>query len=69
MLHAILALRDLPPERRAIWKGMFDHLVFHADGDPVAHLPREARGALGPIPPEQRRELIRFLAEAFNARS
>jgi hypothetical protein len=65
MLHAILALRDLPPERRAIWKGVFDHLVFHTDGDPVAHLPPEARGALGPIPPEQRGELIRFLAEAF----
>ncbi len=30
-----------------MWRAMFDHLVFQADGDPVAHLPPAVRGVLG----------------------
>lgn len=57
MLHALVALRDLPPRERAVWKGMFDHYVFGANGDPVSHLPKEVQGALGPHTPEMRRKL------------
>lgn len=57
MLHALIALRDLPPRERAVWQGMFDHYVFGANGDPVAHLPPETRGALGPHTPEIRKKL------------
>lgn len=47
LLHAILALRDLPERQRAAWQMMFGHYAFGENGDPVAHLPPEARGALG----------------------
>ncbi len=48
-LHAVLALRDLKPERRDIWRTMFDYYAFQSHGDPVAHLAPGDRGALGPM--------------------
>ncbi len=69
LLHAILALHDMPPERRAIWKGMFDHLVFHAQGDPVAHLPEAVRGVFGTLDTDQRRELAAHLARSLASRT
>jgi hypothetical protein len=68
LLHAILAMHDMPPARRAIWKGMFDHLIFHAQGDPVAHLPEAVRGVFGELAPEARRELAAHLARALASR-
>jgi hypothetical protein len=65
LLHAILATRDLPPARRAIWKSMFDALVFQAEGDPVAHLPEAVRGIFGTLSPAQRRELSAHLAQSL----
>jgi hypothetical protein len=48
LLHALLALRHLPDDQRAVWKMVFDHYVFPPDGaDPAAHLPDHARGILG----------------------
>lgn len=69
LLHAILALGALPPARRAIWKGMFDHLVFHTEGDPVAHLPEAVRGVFGGLAPERKRELAAHLARSLGSRS
>ena len=51
MLHAMLALKHLPPEQREVWRGMFDHYVFETAGDPARHLPAHARGMLGPPSP------------------
>jgi Cupin-like domain len=67
LLHAILATRDLPPARRAIWKGMFDALVF--ESDPGAHLPEHVRGIFRPLTPEQRRELTAHLAQSLGSRT
>ena len=47
LLLALYSLRVLPDDQRAVWRAMFDHLVFQADGDPVAHLPAHVRGVLG----------------------
>lgn len=51
LLHAMLAIKHLPPEQRTVWQGMFDHYVFESSGDPAAHLPPHARGLLGPPGP------------------
>jgi hypothetical protein len=47
LLHAILAIRDMPERQRAAWRTMFEHYAFGLNGDPVGHLPVEARGTLG----------------------
>jgi hypothetical protein len=48
LMHGLLAFRALPASQRAVWKMVFDHFVFASHGDPVAHLPAEVKGVLGP---------------------
>lgn len=48
LMHAVLAIRHLPPEQRAVWREHFEHYIFQAEDDPAAHLPAHARGVLGP---------------------
>lgn len=47
LLHAAMTMHDLPDNERAAWKAHFDHYIFHANGDPAAHIPEPARGILG----------------------
>lgn len=51
LMHAFFALKVLPPEQREVWRMVFDHYIFCADGDPGEHLPEHARGILGPPTP------------------
>jgi hypothetical protein len=53
LMYGLFALKTLPPEQRAVWRMIFDHYVFCANGDPAAHLPPQAQGVLGPATPEQ----------------
>lgn len=53
LMFALYAIRDLPPDQRAVWRTVFDHYVFEANGDPAAHIPPAARGVLGAHTPEQ----------------
>ncbi|MFN3388208.1 MAG: cupin-like domain-containing protein [Allosphingosinicella sp.] len=52
LIHALFALRTLPPDQRAAWRAVFDHYVFQTGGDPAAHLPPAARGVMGPVTPQ-----------------
>ena len=47
LLHAVFAIRDLPPEQRAAWRNFFDYYVFQTSGDSLAHLAPEQRGVMG----------------------
>ncbi len=59
--HAMLTLRDLPENERSAWRAFFDHYVFQTNGDPMAHLPVEARGLMAPMTPEIEARLKRLL--------
>lgn len=49
MMLAMIAIAERPaPERRA-WRAFFDHYVFRLQGHPLAHLPAERHGLLGPL--------------------
>ncbi len=65
LYHAILAFRDLPPEEKARWRGLFDHYVFDNEDAVTAHIPAEARGILAPLTAESagqiRAKLLRGL--------
>jgi hypothetical protein len=52
LYQAVITLRDLPPKELAAWRNMFDHYVFGDNGDPVEHLPQNARGLLGKRTPK-----------------
>jgi hypothetical protein len=49
LYHAILAIRDLPAQERAVWRDLFDHYVFTAGDEVTDHIPADARGVLAPL--------------------
>ena len=49
MLLAMIAIAERPEAERAAWRSYFDHYVFRPDGHPLAHLPPEQHGVLGPL--------------------
>jgi mannose-6-phosphate isomerase-like protein (cupin superfamily) len=63
LVHALLSFEGLPPEQRAAWQAMFDHFVFHADGDPNAHVPEQRRGIRGDLSAESKTRLRKTLAQ------
>jgi hypothetical protein len=65
LLHAILALREMPENQRATWRTIFDYHVFKSHGEPLAHLPPENRGGLGPLSAERARHLKATLLRAL----
>ncbi len=62
LVHAIEAVRDLPPAQKAAWRSWFDHLVFGDDaGEAADHLPEAARGVLGARSPARTERIRAFL--------
>ena len=52
LLLSMITIAERPlPERRA-WRAFFDHYVFRDHGHPLAHLPPERHGLLGPLKPD-----------------
>jgi len=47
LYHAIMTMQGMPERELSAWRAFFDHYVFRTGGDPVGHLPEEARGILG----------------------
>jgi len=68
LLAALTSLRGLPDDQRAVWRALFDHYIFGANGDPGAHLPPDVKGILGPITPEQVAWTRSTLIQSFNRR-
>ncbi|HEY7888921.1 MAG TPA: cupin-like domain-containing protein [Steroidobacteraceae bacterium] len=52
MLLSMIAIAERPPAERQAWKAFFEHYVFRTRGHPLAHLPPEQHGLLGPLKPE-----------------
>ena len=51
MLLTMITIAERPPAERQAWKAFFDHYVFRSNGHPLAHLPAEQHGLLGPLKP------------------
>ncbi|WP_337243807.1 cupin-like domain-containing protein [Luteimonas sp. gir] len=49
LMHALLSIRDLPPDQRATWREIFRHYVFESGPETADHIPEEARGVLAPF--------------------
>ena len=64
--HALLSIRDLPDEQRAVWRDMFEHYVFGPGDASAAHIPEAARGALSPITDDVARRLRARLIKNLN---
>jgi hypothetical protein len=66
LLMAMLSVRDLPPQQRQAWQQLFDHYVFAADEQHVAHIPQAARGGLQPLDADAARVLRARLLRSLN---
>ncbi len=66
LYHAVITMKNLPPDELAKWRVMFDHYVFEEDGDPVEHLPEQARGILGRRTPEMIARVKKLLVDALS---
>ncbi len=64
--HALLSIRDLPPEQRRVWRDIFDHYIFNAEEDVTSHIPKTARGVLSAISDESARWLRAMLIRNLN---
>ena len=49
MMLAMIAIAERPIGEREAWRAFFDHYVFRPQGHPLAHLPVERHGILGPL--------------------
>lgn len=65
MVHAILTISHLPPERREAWAAFFDNFVFQRHGDPAGHMAAEHRGVLGEPTPQLRQYIKQYLARGL----
>ena len=66
LMTAILSVRDLPVNERAIWHDVFRHYVFERDDDVAAHIPEAARRVLAPLDDASARELRARLLKRLN---
>src|SRR5258706_988987 len=66
LLHCLLNFQHLAPEHRQAWGKIFEHYVFNATQDPVAHIPGHKRGVLGEISPDLAKEVRAFLIGKLN---
>ena len=64
--HAMMTLRDLPPEEKKAWRHMFEHYVFNNDGTEVDQVPEHIQGILGPITPEVAASVRAFLRDRLD---
>jgi len=62
--HALLSIRDLPPEQRKAWRNIFEHYVF--EPQPNEHIPAQRRGSLGPTDKTLARQLRAQLVNKLN---
>src|SRR4051794_37934272 len=64
--HALLAIRDLPADEKALWRQMFEYYVFGDAAGAAAHLAEGSRGILAPLDAESagriRANLLRSLS-------
>jgi hypothetical protein len=67
LLHALLTIRDLPPDQRAVWANLFQQLVFTDPEQALAHLPAAQRGMLAPPSAERTRRIREKLAKDLAA--
>lgn len=51
LLLSMIAIAERPLGERMAWKAFFDHYVFRSRGHPLAHLPADQHGLLGPLKP------------------
>ena len=65
--HAMMTLRDLPPDQKESWREIFDYYIFKNDPVAAEHIPRHIRGILDPVSPEDAQRIRATLLNRLNS--
>ena len=69
LVHAMLAIRDLPQPQKEAWRTWFDHFVFAEDAaSSTDHLPDQAKGVAGPSTPQRDAMMRQFITKVLSGR-
>jgi hypothetical protein len=49
LLLSMITIAERPAAERQAWQAFFEHYVFRSQGHPLAHLPPQQHGLLGPL--------------------
>jgi len=66
LMHAMMSVRDRPPQEKEAWKALFDYYIFGDSEKVRTHLPQESQGALAPLDENQTRRLGAMLRNNLN---
>jgi hypothetical protein len=66
LMLAMMTVRDLPEDQRAIWEDVFRHYVFQPGEDTAGHIPEPARRVLAPLDETRARNLRARLLQRLN---
>ncbi len=69
LLHGLLTMRNLSKGEQMAWRSLFDHYLFHLDGDPVAHLDKDKQGVLGELDPSSYKRIKMHLIQLLKSQS
>jgi hypothetical protein len=66
LMHSILAVRNLTPARREIWRRAFEHFVFSGGEEALAHLTEGQRGLQGKPTPQKAQVIRNYIAQMLS---
>jgi hypothetical protein len=68
LMHSILSVRNLSPERRDIWRRQFEHFVFSGGDEALTHLSESQRGLQGTPTPQKAQMIRNYVAQMLAGR-
>jgi hypothetical protein len=68
LMHSILAVRNQSPERRELWRRVFEHFVFSGGEEALAHLTESQRGLQGKPSPQKAQVIRNYVAQRLVGR-
>jgi mannose-6-phosphate isomerase-like protein (cupin superfamily) len=66
LMHSMMSIANLSPEKRDAWRHFFDYYVFKTNGEPGQELPAALKDLVTSLSPEQQAQLKQFLARQLN---
>jgi mannose-6-phosphate isomerase-like protein (cupin superfamily) len=61
LMHSMMSIANLSPEKREAWRHFFDYYVFKTEAEPAQQLPADLNDLVTSLTPEQQTQVRQFL--------